>query len=73
MISNPAMVRAINERADALFNVYQRERRAGADPLTANEAVLDFAKRLDAAEQRVADDQFEREIAILRSCMERTR
>lgn len=36
------------KRERALFNYYQAERRAGADPLTANERMAEFAKRLDA-------------------------
>lgn len=73
MISDPNMVRAMNLRADLLFNVYRRERDAGADSLTANEAVLDFSKRLDRieAEKRAADDAFSRDLEVIRKCMER--
>lgn len=71
MIDDPALRRALNERTERLASFYQLQRRAGFSPIEANEAMGDFAKRLDAAEQRVADDQFNREIAILRSCMER--
>lgn len=42
LLSDPAT------REQALFNYYQAERRAGADPLTANERMAEFAKRLDA-------------------------
>lgn len=35
-------------RSDALMNFYSAERRAGADPLTANERMAEFAKRLDS-------------------------
>ena len=35
-------------RERALLNYYTAERRAGADPLTANERMHEFAKRLDA-------------------------
>lgn len=72
MFDDLAIRRALNARTEALHSVYQRERNAGADPLTANEAVLDFSKRLDAAEQRVADDAFSRDLAVLRAVMERS-
>lgn len=61
------------EKQQALFNFYSAERRAGADPLLANERMHFFAKRLDAAEQCVADDKFNRDLAVIRACMERTR
>jgi hypothetical protein len=35
-------------REITLSNFYSAERRAGADPLTANERMHEFAKRLDA-------------------------
>lgn len=35
-------------RAEMLMNFYSSERRAGADPLLANERMHFFAKRLDA-------------------------
>lgn len=35
-------------RETALLNFYSAERRAGADPLTANERMSEYAKRLDA-------------------------
>lgn len=35
-------------RSEALQNFYSAERRAGTDPLTANERLHEFAKRLDA-------------------------
>ncbi len=34
-------------RETALMNYYRAERRAGADPLVANERMGEFAKRLD--------------------------
>jgi hypothetical protein len=37
-------------RESALANFYAAERRAGADPLTANERMGEYAKRLDAME-----------------------
>ena len=40
-------------RETALLNFYSAERRAGADPLTANERMQEFAKRLDALAQDV--------------------
>lgn len=73
MIPDSALRRAMNDRADALFNVYQRERQLGADPLTANERMMQFAKRLDAAHASVADDAFNRDLAIIKSVMERSR
>lgn len=39
------------DRETALYNFYAAERRAGADPLTANERMAEFAKRFDAYEQ----------------------
>ncbi len=52
------------ERETALMNFYSAERRAGACPLVANERMHEFAKRLDALE-------FERDLQIIRDCMER--
>lgn len=51
MISDPAMVRALNERERVLANFYTRERHAGATPLEANERMLEFSKRLDELEK----------------------
>lgn len=51
-------------RSDALFNYYQAERRTGTDALTAHERMAEFAKRLDA--------EFERDLQVIRDCMERT-
>ena len=51
-------------RSEALNNFYTAERRAGADPLTANERMHEFAKRLDA--------EFENDLSIIRQVMERT-
>lgn len=53
-------------RSEALYNFYSSERRAGADPLAANERMHEFAKRLDAL-----PDQYEQDLAVLRQCMER--
>lgn len=44
----PRYFSAAAQREQALFNFYQAERRAGADPLTANERMAEYAKRLDA-------------------------
>ncbi len=65
----------MTDREQALFNFYSAERRAGTDPLLANERMHFFAKRLDALEanKRAADDAFNRDLAIIRQCMERTR
>ena len=52
-------------RSNALRNYYNAERRSGADPLLANERMHFFAKRFD-------DLEFERDLEIIRSCMERT-
>jgi hypothetical protein len=40
------------DRETALFNFYAAERRAGADPPTANERMAEFAKRLDEQERQ---------------------
>jgi hypothetical protein len=52
-------------RSTALQNYYAAERRAGADPLTANERMHFFAKRLDELE-------YQRDLAIIKQVMERT-
>jgi len=39
---------AARRRAEALLEFYQGERRAGVDPLTANERMHEHAKHLDA-------------------------
>lgn len=52
-------------RETALMNYYSAERRAGACPLVANERMHFFAKRLD-------DLEFERDLEIIRQCLERT-
>lgn len=49
-------------REEALANFYAAERRAGTSPLVANERMHFFAKRLDA--------EFERDLAIIKQCME---
>lgn len=54
-------------RSDALFNYYQAERRAGADPVLANERMHFYAKRLDDTQT-----EFERDLQVIRDCMERT-
>jgi hypothetical protein len=51
-------------REQALANYYSAERRAGADPLTANGRMHEFAKRLDRLEYDI-------EIEVVRQCMER--
>jgi hypothetical protein len=53
------------DREQALANYYSAERRSGTPPLEANERMHFFAKRLDAA--------FERDLEIIRQCMERTK
>lgn len=53
------------EREAALYNFYSAERRAGACPIVANERMAEFAKRID-------DTAFERDLEIIRQCMERT-
>jgi len=51
------------EREQALYNFYSAERRAGADPLVANERMHEFGKRVDSA--------FERDIEIIRQVIGR--
>jgi len=45
------------DRETVLMNFYAAERRAGADPLTANERMAAFAKRLDAYEQEKSNER----------------
>ena len=52
-------------RSEALQHYYDAERRAGADVLTAHERMAEFAKRLD-------DLEYQRDLAIIKSVMERT-
>ncbi len=52
-------------RSTALMNFYSAERRAGACPLVANERMHFFAKRLD-------DLEYQRDLEIIKNCMERT-
>jgi hypothetical protein len=54
-------------RERALANYYAAERRAGADALTANSRMHEFAKRLDAM-----NAAFEKDLSVIRQCMERT-
>lgn len=51
-------------REEALANYYAAERRAGADPLLANERMHFFAKRLD-------DLEYQRDLEIIRSVIGR--
>lgn len=51
------------ERDHALYNFYSAERRAGADPLVANERMMEFSKRLDSA--------FERDLEVIRQVIGR--
>lgn len=51
-------------RSERLMNFYSAERRAGADPLTANSRMHEFAKRLDAR------SPFEVEQALIAEIME---
>ena len=53
------------DREQALANFYSAERRAGACPLVANERMLEFSKRFDP--------DYERDLAVIRQVMERTR
>lgn len=39
-------------RSEQLFNFYSAERRHGACPLVANERLMEFAKRLDALDEK---------------------
>ncbi len=52
-------------REQALANYYGAERRAGADPLLANERMHFFARRLD-------DLEYQRDLETIKRCMERT-
>lgn len=54
-------------RERALANYYAAERRAGADALTANGRMHEFAKRLDEMNAAFAAD-----LEIIKKCMERT-
>lgn len=55
-------------RETALMNFYSAERRAGTDPLTANERMHEFAKRLD-----MLDAEREADLKQIKRCLERTR
>ncbi len=55
---------AFPTREQALANYYSAERRAGACPLVANERMGEFAKRLD-------DLEYQRDLDVLKQCMER--
>jgi hypothetical protein len=57
---------ASGDREEALAHFYAAERRDGADPLTANERMHEFAKRLDGVES-----EYLRDLAIIKACMER--
>jgi hypothetical protein len=52
-------------REQALASYYAAERRAGADPLLANERMHFFAMRLDNLE-------YERDLQVIRDVLERT-
>ena len=56
------------DRETALANYYDSERRAGACPVTANERMGEFAKRLDAIEEERA-----RDLEIIKQCIGRTK
>lgn len=47
-MSEPRNLEEALQRASALMNFYQAERRAGADPIEATERMQEYAKRLDA-------------------------
>lgn len=53
---------ANRKREQALRNYYDAERNEGTPALLANERMHFFAKRLDA--------EFERDLAVIRKCME---
>ena len=59
-----AQLKLAIKRSEALHNFYSAERRAGADPLTANERMHEFAKRLDAR------PPYEVELDAIREIME---
>lgn len=54
----------MNIRETSLANYYAAERRAGACPLVATERMAEFAKRLD-------DLEYERDLQVIRDCLER--
>lgn len=54
-------------RERALANYYAAERRAGADPLTANSRMHEFAENLDAM-----NEAYERDLDVIREALERT-
>ncbi len=51
-------------REQALANFYAAERNAGSDPVTANERMGEFAKRIDDLEYAI-------DLEVIRICMER--
>lgn len=53
-------------RSESLQTFYDAERRAGADPLTANERMSEYAKRLDGLQS-----EYDRDLDVIRRCMER--
>lgn len=61
-------------RSEKLFNYYAAERRAGTSPLLANERMHEFAKRIDASDERKASEarEYEADLSIIRQVMERT-
>lgn len=72
MISDPNMARAI-ERQQRLYSFYQMQRRSGSCPIEATEAMGQYAERLDRieADKRASDDAFNRDLEVIRKCMER--
>lgn len=60
-MNNPTGRTALPTREEALAAYYAAERNAGADPLTANERMMLFAKSID---------QFEADLAVIKKCLE---
>ncbi len=50
-------------REAALLNFYRAERRAGTDPLLANERMSEYAKRLDCLQDNMSEAEFDRRLA----------
>lgn len=51
-------------REAVLMNFYSAERRAGACPIQANERMGEFAARLDALQDNMSAEEFERRLLI---------
>lgn len=61
----------MHNRDQILFNFYRLQRAAGYGAVEACEDMMDFSKRFDRAAAQVADDAFNRDLAIIKAVMER--